>query len=65
MKKSKLTNSANSFHATTRKKRISKKKSVFGALAKYANPEFWKFEKDAWPNAAAEKHKKWLAENNS
>lgn len=34
------------------------KKSAAGYLQRYANPELMKREKEAWANAAAEKHNK-------
>ncbi len=38
-------------------KKVSKK-SAAGSLQRYANPELMKHEKEAWANAAAEKHNK-------
>lgn len=37
-------------------KQHPRKKSAYGALAKYANPRRRKLEKEAWAMAAMEKH---------
>ncbi|MBR0090474.1 MAG: hypothetical protein IJP92_02130 [Lachnospiraceae bacterium] len=36
--------------------RPERKKSMFGALSKYANPELMKQEKGAWARAVVKKH---------
>ena len=36
--------------------------SIRGILHEYANPDLIPFEKDAWPEAAVEKHRRFLEE---